>query len=203
VTGATGLGPGTAWAADATEIEVRSQTADEINAEAERERAAQIDSGVGVRAEALAGYGVAFGSPPGGSNEYGPAIGARLGYAFPGGPYVGGTFVYAFGTEINNPMADVSTYYRTSALFAGPEFGWELKFGHVFLRPFVGLGALQFSHSSISAGPGTDLDAAFWGGGAAVYQVNRFYLGIDGRAIATTNEGYGGAMFAGNAGVAF
>jgi hypothetical protein len=116
-------------------------------------------------AAGLIGYGIGFASP----NAYSFGFGGRGGYTFPGNIlpvpfYTGVSFLYYIGSSQTVPFFGSGTVH-VWALMA--EFGPELVFGPVELRPFLGLGIGVF------------------GGGVGAFSSSTAYFGLTPGAVAT------------------
>jgi len=112
-------------------------------------------------AAGLIGYGIGFDS----SNEYGFGFGARAGYTFPFRLYVGPSFIYYVGTS---PANNVTLHTFTLAA----EAGYEMVFGPVEVRPFLGIG---LGNPTLSVGVFNSASTAYFAlmpGGVVTYNFN-------------------------------
>ena len=124
-----------------------------------------------------------------GTNNLELGVGVRGGtVAFVPHLWVGGTFVFHKGTSRSGTAGGVSYSGSSSAVYFGPEVGYDFALGPVLLRPYGGLGPALLSVSA-SAGNVSASDTAttliLWTGAVVLYGIpgSRFFVGADARMI--------------------
>lgn len=139
-------------------------------------------------------------------NPYGLGLGVRGGYTLPDIPfYAGGTFIYHLGDSARVGSVETSLNYS----MLGGEFGYDVMFDQVTIRPYLGLGAAivtgEVCESALARSCGDESNAELYfslGGSLLFYLTQNVFLGGDMRLSFVTDApdgiqffGTGGAQF--------
>lgn len=116
---------------------------------------------------------------------YGAGFGLRAGYTLPMRVYIGGTFVYHLGQKKDSEGIEL----KASTFYFGPEAGYDISAGPLVVRPYAGMGLASVSVKA--SAPGFSLDAsgtkfALWPGVTALFPIEKFFVGVDGRYVLVT-----------------
>jgi hypothetical protein len=170
------------------ETQARSHAADEIHAEADRERA-EVDrtTHAGFRLEAFGGYGSEGSANI--SNDLGTGLGLRGGYLVPSGFY--------FGLDLTSYSGTTASTGKSKSFYIAPELGYEAVFSHFSVRAYLAAGFVSDEQASPDADT-SRTGVAFIPGLAGFYHLGRFYFGADLRyaEYLVQNHGGGAAAFA-------
>jgi hypothetical protein len=125
------------------------------------------------------------------SDNLGLGLGARAGKTFANHLYLGGLLVYQVGTHSSTTTVGITSSASASAIYIGPEVGYDLQFTGlpVVFRPYLGLGfGDAFVSSSVNGGMSTSASSnqlSIWPGVAGSYRIagSSFVVGGDFRIV--------------------
>jgi hypothetical protein len=114
--------------------------------------------------------------------------------------WLGGSAIYHLGHGSSGTVNGVRYESSSSALFVGPEVGYDFPVGPVVLRPYGGIGLAAFSASASAGGvraSDTVTKLVIWPGVTALYGLSgsRFFVGGDTHLV-TVPGGPSFALFA-------
>jgi hypothetical protein len=118
-------------------------------------------------------------------NYYGLGLGIRGGYTLPMKLYLGGTFIYHLGSSA---VVFANIEQKQNLYYPGVEAGYDLTFGDIMLRPYVGLG-VAIATGSIGNQSDTTSNFALWPGVLATYSFGMIFVGADARFVLPTGLG--------------
>jgi hypothetical protein len=156
------------------------------------------------------GFSLAPVADYGTSKVYGVGVGLRFGYTHSSRVYLGATFLNHFGGS--NGLLSYNLYYY------GPEVGYDLPFGPVVVRPYVGggVGSLKTTYRGTGVIPGSGGVAVpgdfygrsqtpfFWPGATIFVPLgNALALGADVRVLLAPGQDASTSTLSNNGSLAF